>query len=109
VNVTLIIENMPLSSLIKQEYFNMAGIKIFECAICKQLYFNNVKGEVRFYGTRKDVREHLKKIHHINRKAKFYNEIVGHKGNRGIKMGKMGKFTDNRSKVTQNCILYKEF
>jgi hypothetical protein len=77
----------------------MVGIKIFECAICKQLFFNNVKNEKRFYGNRSDVREHLRKYHHINRRA----GSPEHKGNR-LRDGK-----DSRSSVTQNCILYKEF
>jgi hypothetical protein len=77
----------------------MVGIKIFECGICKQLFLNNVKGETRFKGNRRDVREHLRKVHHINREA----GKPEHKGNR-LRDGK-----DNRSRVTQNCILFREF
>jgi hypothetical protein len=77
----------------------MVGIKIFECAICKKLYFNNIKGEERYIGDRKAVREHLRKVHHINKQAGSSK----HKGNR-TQGGK-----DTRSKVTQNCILYKEY
>lgn len=74
-------------------------MKVFECAICKEFFFNKVKGETRFFGTRKDVRKHLREIHHSNRRA----GRPEHKGNR--KLG--GK--DNRSIITKNCIVYKEF
>lgn len=74
----------------------MAGIKIFECAICKQLYENNVKGEERFIGGRKEVREHLRKVHQVNRR--FGNAT--HKKLKGL---------SNDSVVTSNCILYKEY
>jgi hypothetical protein len=77
----------------------MIKIKIFECLLCKNLFFNNVKGEKRYYGTRKDVREHLAKYHHINRRA----GTPSHKGNR------TRGTQDERSKITQNCILYKEY
>jgi hypothetical protein len=82
-------------------------IKVFECAICKQMFFNNVKGETRFIGTRKDVRYHLRKIHHVNRQA----GVPKHKGLRvHIEKSPTGdKIKDERSRVTQNCILYKEF
>lgn len=79
------------------------GIKVFECAICKGLHQKNIKGEKRFIGTRKDVRLHLIKVHHVNRKA----GSPEHKGNR-VRNDK-GNIKDERSRVTQNCILYKEF
>ena len=86
----------------------MTKIKIFECAICKKLFFNNIKGEVRFIGNRQDVREHLSKIHHINKHA----GTPKHKGFR-MRRGKDGMgnpiIIDERSAVTKNCILYKEF
>jgi hypothetical protein len=77
----------------------MVGIKVFECALCKQEVQTGVKNSRRTYGTRKEIRQHLREIHHINRKA----GTPEHKGNR-TQGGK-----DNRSSVTQNCILYKEF
>lgn len=77
----------------------MTGIKIFECALCLRETQTGVKKSKRFYGTRKDVRHHLREIHHINKEA----GKPAHKGNR-TKGGK-----DSRSIVTQNCILYKEY
>jgi hypothetical protein len=77
----------------------MVEIKIFECGICKRLFFNNIKNTRRFYGTRKDVRLHLRTEHRVNKEAGKSE----HKGNRTAG----GK--DERSKVTQNCILYKEY
>jgi hypothetical protein len=81
----------------------MVGIKVFECALCKSEVERGLKGSKRFYGCRKEVRRHLIEEHHVNRKAKFYGRMVGHKGNR-TRQGK-----DERSIVTQNCILYKEY
>ena len=72
----------------------MAGIKVFECAICKKLYENNVKNEERFIGFRKDVREHLRKVHGIKGRKNFW----------GVKKSEFGK-----SDITNNCILYKEY
>jgi hypothetical protein len=43
----------------------MIRIKIYECAICKRLVDNHVKGEVGFKGTRKDVRKHLHDVHKL--------------------------------------------
>jgi hypothetical protein len=43
----------------------MIQCKFYECAICKRLVDNGVKGEERFFGTRKDVRKHLHDIHHL--------------------------------------------
>lgn len=63
------------------------------------MFFNNVKNSTRFIGTRKDVRQHLSKVHHINRRA----GSPEHKGNR------TREDKDSRSVVTQNCVLYKEF
>jgi hypothetical protein len=77
----------------------MVGIKIFECAICKDFARKGLKGEKRVIGNRKDIRHHLREVHHINRRA----GSPEHKGNR-LRDGK-----DNRSSVTQNCILYKEY
>lgn len=81
----------------------MVGIKIFECLSCKTLYFNNVKNIKRFIGNRKDVRLHLRKEHHINKEA----GTPEHKGFRSP--GSKNGFKDSRSRVTQNCIFYKEF
>jgi hypothetical protein len=81
----------------------MAGIKVFECALCKDEVYRGLKGAKRFIGTRKDVRQHLREEHHTNRKAKFYGRMVGHKGNR-TRGGK-----DERSIITRNCILYREY
>lgn len=87
----------------------MSGVKIFECAKCKESHFkNSSKGEKRFLGSREEIRKHLASYHHINRKAGFYGNIPGHKGNRTPK-NKDGTIKDERSIVTQNCILYKEF
>lgn len=86
----------------------MSGIKIFECALCKNEVARGLKNSRRFYGTRKEVREHLRKEHHINRQA----GTPQHKGNR-LKHNRdiTGKISvqDERSIVTQNCILYKEY
>lgn len=43
----------------------MIEIKIYECAICNRLVENKVKGEKKFFGTRKDVRKHLQEVHHM--------------------------------------------
>ena len=72
----------------------MSGIKIFECAICKKLYFNNVKNQVRFFGSRKEVRYHLTKVHHLK----------GRKNKMGVKKKDFGK-----SEITENTILFKEY
>lgn len=72
----------------------MAGIKLFECAICKQLFKNNVKGENRFIGNRKDVRLHLRKEHGIK----------GRKNTLAVKKSEFGQ-----SDITAKTILYKEF
>jgi hypothetical protein len=85
----------------------MTNIKLFECEICKKLFFNNVKNSKQFIGTRKDVRLHLIKEHHINRQA----GVPKHKGLRvHIEKSATGdKIKDDRSRVTYNCILYKEY
>jgi hypothetical protein len=66
-------------------------IKIFECLPCLN------KG-IHFIGDRKAVREHLRKEHVLNKKAKFYGHLVGHKGNRttGEK--------DERGILSRNCV-----
>lgn len=70
------------------------GIKLFECAICKRLTENNVKGEERVIGDRKTIREHLRKIHHIKGRKNFW----------GVNKKEFGK-----SDISKNCILYKEY
>lgn len=41
----------------------MNGCKYYECAICKRMVDNKVKGVERFQGSRKDVRTHLHDEH----------------------------------------------
>lgn len=71
--------------------------KLFECAICKKLFFNNVKGEKRFIGNRKDVRLHLRKEHQI----KPLKNPFGIRGRTKKEVG--------QSEISRNCILYKTF
>ena len=40
-------------------------IKIHECSICRRLFNAGIKGEERFMGTRKQVRNHLTEVHRI--------------------------------------------
>ena len=40
-------------------------MKEYECAICKKLAARGIKGEERFKGTRKEVRKHLREVHHV--------------------------------------------
>lgn len=83
----------------------MIKIKIFECLPCLN------KG-IHFIGDRKAVREHLRKEHVINKKAKFYGHLVGHKGFRThLEKGNFGekKIKDERGILSRNCVLYKEY
>jgi hypothetical protein len=43
----------------------MSGVKYYECAICKKMFYNKVRGEERFQGTRNEVRKHLHDVHHL--------------------------------------------
>ena len=70
------------------------GIKIWECAICKRLYTNNVKNVKRFIGNKKDVRVHSRKEHNIK----------GRRNTWGVPKKDFGQ-----SDITKNCILYKEY
>ena len=70
------------------------GIKIFECAICKQLFENGVKGEKRVFGTRKEIREHLVKIHNLK----------GRKNKNNLSKKDFGQ-----SEISKNTLLFKDF
>ena len=69
-------------------------IKIFECAICKNLYERGVKKEERVFGSRKEIREHLVDVH--NKK--------GRKNRANLKDKDFGK-----SEITESCILFREY
>jgi len=67
-------------------------VKEYECAICKDLTDNQVKGQKRFIGTRKAVREHLVNEHHLSKR----------RNPQGIKKSELGP-----SEVSK-CTLRKE-
>ena len=66
-------------------------IKTYECSICERLTKKGLKGEKRFTGTRKNVRKHLREIHHIKGIKNYRGE---HHGER------KGQFRSNISKET---------
>lgn len=43
-------------------------MKSYECAICKGLVARGIKNEERFMSTRKEVRKHLREVHHLKGK-----------------------------------------
>ena len=43
----------------------MNEVKYYECAICKSMFDNKVKGIQRFQGSRKDVITHLHDEHNL--------------------------------------------
>ena len=72
----------------------MIKIKVFECAICKKLALKGLKGEKRFIGTRKDVRNHIRDIH----------KVKGRKNTFGVPKREFGT-----SRITQNLEIYEEY
>ena len=49
-------------------------VKIYECAICKRLVDNMVRGNERFISTRKDVRKHLVEIHNVKGRSRWFEK-----------------------------------